>query len=145
MKAMEQVSPVNSPVWASEVDGSLSDSCIRQGRIGGRDLSHGWYSWAEALSVAAAELSNCGEVESVRVALSDGTQTVRQFLYERFGVVTGRRESWHRKDVAADEADLREFIGALREAKVKRTARGGAVMLRRLLIGSPARGGLSHS
>lgn len=97
--------------------GALSDLCIREGRIGARPLAHGWHSWGEVLSLAAAELWRTGEVEAARVTLKSGKMTVREFLRQRFGIVTGAREYWHRPQWTPDRADLHEFLGALRAAR----------------------------
>ena len=90
MEAMTQGRAVESPVGAFPQDqDALSDLVIREGRIGTRTLSHGWHSWGEVLSLAAAELWRSGEAEAARVTLKAGGVTVREFLRERFGIVTG--------------------------------------------------------
>jgi hypothetical protein len=67
--------------------------------------------------MAAVELWQCGEVDATRVTLKAGRMTVRQFLRERFGIVTGAREYWTRPQWTPDRADLQEFLGALRDAR----------------------------
>ena len=96
---------------------NLTDLYIRHGRIGSRLLSVGWHSWGEVLSLVAAELWRCGEADAARVTLKAGRQTVRAFLRERFGIVTGRREYWHRPQWTPNRADLQEFLGVLREVR----------------------------
>jgi hypothetical protein len=57
------------------------------------------------------------EADAARATLKAGRKTVRQFLRERFGIVTWVREYWHRENWAPDRADLQEFLGALRETR----------------------------
>jgi hypothetical protein len=95
---------------------ALSDLCIRDGRIGDRPLASGWHSWSDVLSLAA-ELWRTGEADSARVTLKAGNVTVREFLRQRFGIVTGAREYWHRPQWTPDRADLHEFLGVLRSMR----------------------------
>jgi hypothetical protein len=67
--------------------------------------------------MAALELWRRGEADTARVTLKAGHQTVREFLRERFGIVTGARQYWHRENWTPDRADLQEFLGALRDAR----------------------------
>jgi hypothetical protein len=113
------------PVPLASLDtGARTDNYMPTGKIGRADLSAGWYSWGEILTLAALELWRCGEAESARVTLKARRKTVRQFLRERFGIVTGAREYWHRENWTPDKADLHEFLGALRNTRavVKRVA-----------------------
>lgn len=55
------------------------------------------------------------------VTLRAGQKTVRQFLRDRFGIVTGAREYQHRPNWTPDRADLQEFLRALRDARAMRT------------------------
>ena len=73
--------------------------------------------------MAADELRQRGEVGAARVTLKSRRVTVREFLLQRFGVATGRREFWHRSNWTPDRADLQEFLAALRETRpLRRTA-----------------------
>jgi len=100
---------------------NFTDLYIAQGRIGQRHLSSACYSWGEILTMAAMELWRRGETDAVRVTLKARRQTVREFLRERFGVVTGARQYWHRENWTPERAELKEFLGALRDTKaVKR-------------------------
>ena len=63
---------------------------------------YGWLRW------------NCGAVgKQRRVTLKPGRVTVRRFLRERFGILTGAREYWHRENWTADQADLQEVFGGI--------------------------------
>lgn len=95
----------------------LTDLFIKRGQIGDISLSSGCYSWAEVLNIVAAELWRCGEADAARVRLKAGDVTVRRFLRERFGIVTGRREFWHRPQWTPDRADLQELLGVLRACR----------------------------
>jgi hypothetical protein len=118
---MTRVSAVTPDVVpAFQTDGNfenLTDLYISQGRIGQRPLSKACYTWHEVLRLAAIELWRRGEAESTRVMLKAGRQTVRGFLGERFGIVTGARQFWHWENWTPDRADLQEFLGALRDAR----------------------------
>lgn len=94
-----------------------TDSYIEEGVIGQRVLADYCHSWTEVLRLAAEELWRCGEVESARLVLKSRKWTVREYLNWRFGVTTGRREYWHSSRITPDEADLREFLAAIRSAK----------------------------
>ena len=107
----------NQPVALASLDG-ISDLYIPQGRIGRVDLSSACYTWHETLRIVAAELWRRGEAERARVMLKAGRLTVRQFLRERFGIVTGAREFWHRPHWTPDRADLQELLSAIRYARV---------------------------
>jgi hypothetical protein len=96
----------------------FTDCYIAQGRIGRIRLQSACYSWGEVLHMVALELWRRGEAESARVTLKARHQTVRQFLQQRFGIVTGAREYWHPERWTPDRADLKEFLGALRAARV---------------------------
>lgn len=98
-------------------DSTLTDLYIHRGRIGQRQLSSGCFTWHEILCLASVELWRSGEANAARVTLKAGRQTVRQFLRERFGIMTGAREYWHRDGWTPDRADLQEFLGALRQAR----------------------------
>ncbi|MBY0506442.1 MAG: hypothetical protein K2X03_21165 [Bryobacteraceae bacterium] len=91
-----------------------SDLYLSQGRIGQRSLADGCYTWGDTLRMAAAELRQRGEADAARVTLKSGKVTVRQFLLQRFGVRTGRREFWCRPQWTPDRADLHEFLRVLR-------------------------------
>ncbi len=73
--------------------------------------------WHEMCRLAAAESWRRGEAEHARVIVKAGRMTMRQFLRERFGIVTGAREYWHQENWTADRAELQEFLGALRNAR----------------------------
>jgi hypothetical protein len=94
-----------------------TDSYISPGRIGKLDLRSGCFSWVEVLELAAGELRRTGELSVARHAVQSGAVTVRQFLFRRFGIVTGRREYWTRSGWTPDRADAHEFLGALRRAE----------------------------
>jgi hypothetical protein len=96
---------------------TLTDIYIRHGRIGERELSSACYTWCDVLPMAAVELWRCGEAEAARVTLKAGRVTVRQFLRERFQVVTGRREYWTPSHRTPDEQDAREFLSVLRKCQ----------------------------
>lgn len=65
-----------------------------------------------------------GEAEGARVTLkAAGGPSVRAFLRERFGVVTGTREYWHRENWTPDRADLQEFLGHCARPGLRGTAR----------------------
>ena len=96
---------------------SLTDLYIAQGRIGQRKLSSAWHTWSEVLNMAAVELWRRGEADAARVTLKARRRSVREFLRERFGVVTGVREFWHRPQWTPDRADLHDFLRALRDAR----------------------------
>ncbi len=117
---MEQLAPLDSPVWASPKDGNFeyrTDLYIEQGRIGKLKLNNACYTWAETLRMAAAELWRRGEADRARVTLKARHQSVREFLWVRFGIVTGARELWYRENWTPDRADLHDFLGALRDTK----------------------------
>ena len=120
METMEQLTPLDSPVWASPRDGNFEDRTdlyIEQGQIGEQMLNTACFTWTETLRVAATELWRRGEAERARVTLKARHQSVREFLWTRFGIITGARELWHRENWTPDRADLHEFLGALRDAK----------------------------
>lgn len=113
-----QVRAVESqPVVQASQDG-ISDLYIPQGRIGRVDLSSACYTWHETLRLVAMELWRRGEAEPARVMLKAGRMTVRQFLRERFGIMTGAREFWHRPNWTPNRADLADFLRALRGARM---------------------------
>ena len=103
-------------VGVSHLNGEVdpSDLYLAQGRIGQHSLSDGCYTWGDTLRMAAAELRQRGEAEAAHVTLKSRQVTVRQFLLQRFGVATGRREFWHRAQWTPDRADLQEFLRVLR-------------------------------
>jgi hypothetical protein len=122
METVARVFAAGGPVRASQVvDGNsevLTDLYIGTGKIGQHPLSSAFYSWPEVLRLAAIELWQCGEAEGARVTLkAAGGPSARAFLRERFGIVTGRREYWHRENWTPDRADLKDFLGALRCAR----------------------------
>ena len=120
METMTRGCAVESPARAFQQEqGALSDLCIREGSIGARPLASGWHSWGEVLSLAAAELWRTGDAEAARVTLKAGKVTVREFLRQRFGIVTGAREYWHRPQWTPDRADLHEFLAVLRSSPTK--------------------------
>ncbi len=98
-------------------DEALTDLYIADGKIGRVPLSSACYTWHDTLRLVAVELWRRGEAERTRVMLKAGGITVRRFLRERFGIVTGAREYWHRKNWTADRADLADFLRALRETR----------------------------
>lgn len=109
------------------VNDGLTDDYIQHGRIGRIDLPKaGCYTWHETLRLVASELWRRGEAERARVTLKAGRQTVRQFLRERFGIVTGAREFWHRENWTPDRADLQDFLGALGDARHASPGRSAA-------------------
>lgn len=117
MTTMTRVSAVEAQVRASQETGArcdLTDLYIRSGKIGKTDLNNGCYMWGEMLSIVAAELWRRGEADAARVTVKAGRFTVRQFLRQRFGIVTGAREYWQRANWTPDRADLQEFLSALR-------------------------------
>ena len=89
-------------------------SYLAQGRIGQHALSDGCHTWGDVLRMAAAEVRQRGEADAARDTLKSGKLTVRQFLLQRFGIVTGRREFWCRPQWTPDQADLHEFLRVLR-------------------------------
>ena len=91
-----------------------TDTYIPTGQIGG-PLNRACYTWGEVLALAARELHRTGDVRAARVTVKSGTP-VRQYLRERFGVVTGPREYYHRREWTPDRADRQEFLSALRRA-----------------------------
>jgi hypothetical protein len=95
---------------------ALTDLYIAEGDIGRVSLSSACYTWHDTLRLVATELWKRGEAERARVMLKAGRVTVRQFLRERFGIVTGAREYWHRENWTPDRADLQEFLRALRHS-----------------------------
>jgi hypothetical protein len=99
---------------------------VAQGEIGQRKLSSACYTFSEVLRLVAQELWRRGEADAARVMLKARRQTVRQFLRERFGVVTGEREYWHRENWTPDRADLHEFLGALRDTRTATPEKLGA-------------------
>lgn len=103
-------------VGVSHLSGEVdpSDVYLAQGRIGQHSLSDGCYTWADTLRMAATELRQRGEADAARVTLKSGKVTVREFLRQRFGVQTGRREFWCRPQWTPDQADLHEFLRVLR-------------------------------
>src|SRR5689334_8833766 len=118
MTTTARVSAVEAGVFPP-ADGSFenTDLYISRGEIGQCQLSSACYSWGEVLQMAAIELWVRGEAEATRVTLKAGGRTVRGFLRERFGIVTGAREYWHRPQWTPDRADLQDFLGALRDAR----------------------------
>lgn len=52
--------------------------------------------------------------QSVGVACRPGVKPVRKFLAECPGIDMGEREYWHNPRFTTDQADLREFLRALR-------------------------------
>lgn len=91
-----------------------TDTYIPSGTIGNLPLSRACYTWCEVLALAAQELHCTGEVRAARVTVK--RTPVRQYLRERFGVVTGPREYYHRREWTPDRADRADFLRALREA-----------------------------
>jgi hypothetical protein len=65
------------------------------------------------LRLAAKKLHANGEADAARAWLRIGSITVRRFLDERFGILTGLRQTWHRSNWTPDRADLNEFLTAL--------------------------------
>lgn len=93
-----------------------TDLYIPKGQIGPTALRTGCYTWGEILALVARELHRSGEVRAARVTVKSGRKTVREYLRERFGVVTGPREYYHRPQWTPDRADRQEFLSALRQA-----------------------------
>ena len=119
---MQVCNAVPDVVPASRTDGSsedLTDLYIGSGKIGQRPLSSACYTWHEILSLVAVELWRRGEAERARVTLkAAGGPSVRAFLRLRFGIVTGAREYFHDSHISADRADLKDFLRAMREARL---------------------------
>ena len=63
--------------------------------------------------MAAAELWRTGEADAARVTVKAGRVTVREFLRQRFGIVTGAREYWCPSHRTPREQDAREFLRVL--------------------------------
>lgn len=96
---------------------TCTDNYIPTGKIGQMPLSRAAFNWFDVLDIAARELRRTGEADAARVTLRAGRQTVRQFLRERFGIVTGPRLAWHRENWTPDRADLHDFLRALSRAR----------------------------
>ncbi len=75
------------------------------GQVGGRDLSHGFFSFAEVWTMAARDLVQTGRAELAISRLRAGL-TVRQLLQQFYGIVSG--PSWD------DAAERRAFRRTLR-------------------------------
>jgi hypothetical protein len=109
--------PTGSVVPVFQGIGGSSDFYIPIGRIGAVNLNAGCYTWGEILNLAAAELWRTGEADAARVTLKAGRQTVRAFLRQRFGVVTGARQFFTPSHRKPDEQDAREFLSVLGVAR----------------------------
>jgi hypothetical protein len=99
---------------------SPTDAYIPTGRIGRRNLADACYSFAEILTIAAEDLTQCGEATEALTVLNGGTVTVRDFLHQRHGILTAR-DGWHPAHLTPDAADLRALRRALRRSLSRRT------------------------
>ena len=88
----------------------MTDAYIPTGRIAAVNLANGCYTFAEA----AADLTRRGEVAAVLARLGGGVVTVRDYLRERYGAVTGPREYYTPPHITPDAADLKMLRAALR-------------------------------
>ena len=94
-----------------------TDVYVAKGQIGRINLSSACYTWHETLALVAADLTRRSEDAAVRAMLKARRQTVRAFLRARYGIFTGPREYWHDSRLTPDQADLKDFLRAIREAK----------------------------
>ena len=114
METMTRVSAVEAQVAASM--GALTDDYLPEGRVPDvlkgtvRDMRDGCYSFGEVLDLAAHQLVWTGEASAVEARLRGGAVTVRQFLRERYGIVTGESEG-------GNDRDLRRFRNWLADAR----------------------------
>ena len=95
----------------------MTDNYIPTGKIGALKLSSACYNWYEVLRLAAKELHAKGEADAARARLRSGSITVRRFLDERFGILTGARQAWHRPNWTPDRADLHEFLKTMQQVQ----------------------------
>ena len=100
---------------------SLCDARISTGRIARVNLADGCFTFCEVLALAAQDLTARGEAAAVLARLTGGV-TVRAFLRERYGAVTGPREYYTPPHRTPDAADLRALRCALRRAGAWRRA-----------------------
>jgi hypothetical protein len=89
------------------------------GRIGNVDLNNGVYTAYEVFQLAARDIAGLGLAVEVAALLRAGRQTVRGFLTERYGVVTGPRQYWTPTGRMPNEADVRDFLRVLGRAKTE--------------------------
>jgi hypothetical protein len=106
----------NAVVCRIEKD-ALTDGYLPTGKVGKRDLSAGWYSFAEALSVVADYLVAQGRDRAILQGLRASGMTVREYLRAEFDIITGPREAWHDPHITPDRADMRSFRFALDTAR----------------------------
>jgi hypothetical protein len=74
------------------------------------DLRAGCYSFSDILDLVAHHLVWIGEAKAVESRLRGGPVTVRAFLKERYGIVTGASER-------GDKSDLKRFCLWLADAR----------------------------
>lgn len=106
---------------------SPCDAYLPTGRIAAVNLANGCFTFADACALAAADLTLRGEARAVLDRLNGGAVTVREWLRENYGVVTGAREYFTPPHRTPDECDLRMLRAALRRAGAWRRPRPGRV------------------
>ena len=67
--------------------------------------------------MVAADLVRRGEDAALRARLRARVISVRGFLREHYGIVTGPREYWRDSRLTPDWPDLQDILRAIREAK----------------------------
>ena len=100
-----------SPLRGGGLD--LSDSRVRAGWVGTRDLSKGWYSFAEAMTVVCEWLVAKHRDREVLASLRTSGRSVREYFRTEFGMEVGARQYYTPPRVSPDSADLREFSATL--------------------------------
>jgi hypothetical protein len=93
-----------------------TDARIPTGRITAVNLANGCYTFGEVCALAATDLTRRGEAAAVLAQLGSGGVTVRDYLRERYGAVTGPREYYTPPHITPDAADLKMLRAALRRA-----------------------------
>jgi hypothetical protein len=102
---------------AMRIRAGSSDSYLPSGRIGRVDLSGGCYTTYTVFRLVAEDLARRGLTRSVTALLRAGRQTVRDFLMERYDVSIGERQYFTPRGRTPDQADVADFLRAMRKAK----------------------------
>lgn len=102
---------------ARKICAGSSDSYLPSGRIGRLDLKGGCYTAYTVFRLVAEDLARRGLTRKVSAHLRAGRQTVRDFLMERYGVSIGPREYFTPRGRTPDQADVADFLRAMRRAK----------------------------
>jgi hypothetical protein len=72
----------------------------------------------EVFELATRDITAKGLTGGVLALLRAGRQTVREFLTERYGISIGPRQYFTPRGRTSDQADLTDFLRALRKCKL---------------------------